>query len=56
MRSIAAVLALLLLAALAGLLHDVGMRELDYERLYGNTTPSPDDRVRFQKHPVINVP
>jgi putative nucleotidyltransferase with HDIG domain len=40
-------------AALAGLLHDVGMRELDYERLYGNTTPSPDDRVRFQKHPVI---
>ncbi len=40
-------------AALAGLLHDVGMRELDYERLYGNATPSPDDRVRFQKHPVI---
>jgi putative nucleotidyltransferase with HDIG domain len=40
-------------AALAGLLHDVGMRELDYERLYGSSTPSADDRVRFQKHPVV---
>jgi putative nucleotidyltransferase with HDIG domain len=40
-------------AALAGLLHDVGMRELDYERLYRSASPSADDRVRFQKHPVI---
>jgi putative nucleotidyltransferase with HDIG domain len=40
-------------AALAGLLHDVGMRELDYERLYRASSPSADDRVRFQKHPVV---
>ncbi len=40
-------------AALAGLLHDVGMRELDYERLYRSNSPSADDRVRFQKHPVV---
>lgn len=40
-------------AALAGLLHDVGMRELDYERLYRSSSPSADDRVRFQKHPVV---
>lgn len=40
-------------AALAGLLHDVGMRELDYERLYRSNTPTADDRLRFQKHPVL---
>ena len=40
-------------AALAGLLHDVGMRELDYERLYRSSSPSADDRVRYQKHPVV---
>ncbi len=40
-------------AALAGLLHDVGMRELDYERLYRNNAPTADDRIRFQKHPVL---
>ncbi len=40
-------------AALAGLLHDVGMRELDYERLYRNDAPSADDRVRYQKHPML---
>ena len=40
-------------AALAGLLHDIGMRELDYERLYRSSSPSGDDRVRYQKHPVV---
>jgi len=40
-------------AALAGLLHDVGMRELDYERLYRNEAPTVDDRVSYQKHPVV---
>ena len=40
-------------AALAGLLHDVGMRELDYERVYRNDTPTVDDRVSYQKHPVV---
>jgi putative nucleotidyltransferase with HDIG domain len=40
-------------AALAGLLHDIGMRELDYERLYRSNAPSADDRIRFQKHPVV---
>jgi putative nucleotidyltransferase with HDIG domain len=40
-------------AALAGLLHDLGMRELDYERLYRSNSPTADDRVRYQKHPVV---
>ncbi len=40
-------------AALAGLLHDIGMRELDYERLYRSEAPSADDRIRFQKHPLV---
>jgi len=40
-------------AALAGLLHDVGMRELDYERLYRNDTPTAEDRVSYHKHPVV---
>ncbi len=40
-------------AALAGLLHDVGMRELDYDRLYRSQSPSEDDRARYQKHPLL---
>jgi putative nucleotidyltransferase with HDIG domain len=40
-------------AALAGLLHDVGMRELDYDRLYRSRTPSEDERSRYQKHPLL---
>jgi putative nucleotidyltransferase with HDIG domain len=42
-------------AVLAGILHDVGMRELDYERLYGSSSPSADDRIRYQKHPEIGA-
>ena len=37
-------------AALAGLLHDVGMRELDYDRLYMHPTPGPEDRRTYRLH------
>jgi len=40
-------------AALAGLLHDVGMRELDYDGLYQKDAPTVNDRVNYQKHPEI---
>lgn len=40
-------------AVLAGLLHDVGMRELDYDRVYRSRTPTEDERARYQKHPVL---
>ncbi len=40
-------------AVLAGLLHDVGMRELDYDRAYRSRTPTEDERARYQKHPVL---
>ena len=42
-------------AVIAGILHDVGMRELDYERLYSSSSPSADDRIRYQKHPKIGA-
>lgn len=37
-------------ATLAGLLHDVGMRELDYDRLYMHPTPGPEDRRTYRMH------
>ena len=40
-------------AALAGLLHDVGMRELDYERLYRLEHPGPEHRRVYRKHAVV---
>ncbi len=40
-------------AALAGLLHDVGMRELEYERLYRHPSPSPQDRLLYRQHVVV---
>lgn len=40
-------------AALAGLLHDVGMRELDYERLYRLERPGPEHRRVYRKHVVV---
>ena len=43
-------------AVLAGLLHDVGMRELDYDRTYRNRTPTEEPMTRstrYQKHPVL---
>lgn len=38
------------LAAIAGLLHDVGMRELDYDRLYRMDRPGPEHRRVFRRH------
>jgi len=37
-------------AALAGLLHDVGMRELDYERLYREPTPGAEEQRTYRRH------
>lgn len=38
------------LAAVAGLLHDVGMRELDYDRLYRLVRPGPEHRRAYRRH------
>jgi HD-GYP domain-containing protein (c-di-GMP phosphodiesterase class II) len=38
---------------LAGLLHDVGMRELDYDRLYRSRAPSPQDRRIYREHVLV---
>jgi HD-GYP domain-containing protein (c-di-GMP phosphodiesterase class II) len=40
-------------ALLAGLLHDVGMRELDYDRLYRHPAPSSQDRRIYREHVVV---
>jgi len=40
-------------AALAGLLHDVGMRELEYDRLYRHRSPSAEDRRVYRRHPTV---
>ncbi len=37
-------------AALVGLLHDVGMRELDYDRLYRHPAPGDEERRIFKSH------
>lgn len=42
-------------AALAGLLHDVGMRELDYDRLYMHPTPGPEDRRTYRMHVEVGA-
>ena len=39
-------------AALVGLLHDVGMRELDYGRLYRHPRPAPTSDACYQQHSV----
>lgn len=39
-------------AALTGLLHDVGMLELDYDQLYRMKTPGPDERRSYRNHVV----
>jgi len=39
--------------AIAGLLHDVGMRELDYERLYRHPSPGSEERRLYQQHAVL---
>ena len=40
-------------AAVAGLLHDVGLRELDYESLYKHPNPGPMERRVYTRHPLI---
>jgi HD-GYP domain-containing protein (c-di-GMP phosphodiesterase class II) len=42
-------------AAMAGLLHDVGMRELDYDRLYRHRAPSAEDRRTYQQHVTVGA-
>ncbi len=37
-------------AALAGLLHDVGMRELEYDRLYREPTPGAEEQRTYRRH------
>ncbi len=37
-------------AALAGLLHDVGMRELRYDELYRAANPSNEERLEYRRH------
>lgn len=39
--------------AIAGLLHDVGMRELDYDRLYRHRSPGSEERREYQRHVEI---
>ncbi len=39
--------------ALAGLLHDVGMRELDYSNLYRHRGPGPEERRLYQRHVLV---
>ncbi|MEW6336484.1 MAG: HD domain-containing phosphohydrolase [Acidobacteriota bacterium] len=43
------------LVTLAGFLHDVGMRELDYTRLYRMERPGEMERRTFQRHPVVGA-
>ncbi len=40
-------------AAIAGLLHDVGMRELDYDRLYRLPDPRPEHQRVYRKHVLV---
>jgi len=40
-------------AAVGGLLHDVGMRELDYDRLYRHPAPEADDRRVYRQHVLV---
>ncbi len=40
-------------AVLTGLLHDVGMRELDYDRLYRLVDPGPEHQRVYRKHVLV---
>jgi len=40
-------------AALAGLMHDVGMRELDYAAIYRHPSPGSEERRLYQQHPLL---
>jgi putative nucleotidyltransferase with HDIG domain len=39
-------------AAFAGLLHDIGMIELDYERIYRMKVPGPEERKIYRSHVI----
>lgn len=43
------------LVTLAGYLHDVGMRELDYQRIYRLERPQELDRRLYQRHPLVGA-
>ncbi len=43
------------LVTLAGYLHDVGMRELDYQRIYRLERPVEADRRLYQRHPLVGA-
>lgn len=42
-------------ARIAGLVHDVGMRLLDYERLYRKSDPGPEEIGFLREHPVVGA-
>jgi len=43
------------LVTLAGYLHDLGMRELDYQRIYRLDRPMEAERRLYQRHPVVGA-
>lgn len=43
------------LVTLAGYLHDVGMRELEYQRIYRLDKPQEVERRLYQRHPVVGA-
>jgi len=43
------------LVTLAGYLHDIGMRELDYQRIYRLDRPQEADRRLYQRHPLVGA-
>lgn len=43
------------IVTLAAYLHDVGMRELEYQRLYRLGSPGDAERRQYQRHPVLGA-
>ena len=43
------------LITVAAYLHDVGMRELDYARVYRMERPGEQERRLYQRHPVVGA-
>jgi len=43
------------LVTLTGYLHDLGMRELDYQRIYRLDRPMEAERRLYQRHPVVGA-
>ena len=42
-------------AALAGLLHDVGMRDIDYANLYRHPNPGPNEQRLYRSHVTVGA-